>query len=56
MKTILYSIAFIILFCSLTSCTVEEMPNDSNIKNQNSISAKEGDIVPPPIIPNNPKP
>ena len=49
MKTILYSIAFITLFCSLTSCTVEEMPSNSLVVNQTSISAKDGDIDPPPI-------
>ena len=55
MKTILYSIAFITLFCSLTSCTAEEMPNDNNIKNQTSISNKDGDII-PPAFPSPPKP
>ena len=56
MKNLISSIAFITLFCSLTSCTVEEMPSNSLVVNQTSISAKDGDIVPPPIIPNNPKP
>lgn len=55
MKTILYSIAFITLFSFLTSCTAEEMPNDSNIKNQTSISNKDGDII-PPAFPSPPKP
>ena len=56
MKTILYSIAFITLFCSLTSCTVEEMPSNSLVVNQTSISTKEGDIDPPKLPPQNPKP
>lgn len=51
MKNLISSIAFITLFCSLTSCTVEDMPTNSSVVNQTSISAKDGDIVPPIVIP-----
>lgn len=53
-KSLFYAMAFITLLSSLTSCTVEEMPTNSLVVNQTSISAKDGDIDPPVNIP--PKP
>ena len=49
MKKLIYSIAFLTLATTLTSCTADEMPSSKLIENQIATSAKDGDIVPPAI-------
>lgn len=56
MKNLISSIAFITLFCSLTSCTAEDIQAENTIQNQISISAKDGVIDPPPPIKGNTPP
>lgn len=51
MKKLIYSIAFLTLATTLTSCTAEDLPTNNPIENQISTSAKEGDIVPPKDTP-----
>ena len=54
MKKILYSIAFITLLASLTSCTADEIQPVKKTE-PTTISAKDGDIAPPPTpTPNKP--
>lgn len=42
-KTLLFSIAFLTLLASLTSCTVDHLPDEKQV----SGSSKVGDINPP---------
>ena len=56
MKKLIYSIAFLTLVITLTSCTVDELPTNNPNVNQISTSAKEGDIDPPPKTPIPPLP
>ena len=51
MKKLIYSIAFLTLATTLTSCTADEMPSSKLIENQIATSAKDGDIVPPKDTP-----
>ena len=54
MKKILYSIAFITLLASLTSCTADEIQPVKKTE-PTTISAKDGDIAPPSTPPTTPK-
>lgn len=47
MKNLILFIACISLFSSLTSCTAEDLPSKNPVKNQTSVSGKDGDIDPP---------
>ena len=49
MKKFIYFIAFITLLASLTSCTADELQPVKKTE-PTSISAKDGDFVPPIII------
>ena len=50
MKKFIYSIAFITLLSSLTSCTADELQPVKKTE-PTTISAKDGDITPPPAPP-----
>ncbi len=54
-KTILFSFAFATLVSLFASCTADELPTKTLTKQQ-TISAKDGEIVPPPPPIPNPKP
>jgi hypothetical protein len=49
-KTLLFSIAFLTLLATVTSCTADDLPNGQKI----SSSANVGDII-PPVYPNPPR-
>lgn len=55
MKKLIYSIAFLTLVTTLTSCTADELPTTNPIKQQTTM-AKDGVIVPPVTVPPPPPP
>lgn len=55
MKYLIYSIAFLTLLASLTSCTADEIQETNNTTisqtNTNPTYGKDGDIIPPIQLP-----
>lgn len=52
MKKLIYSIAIITLFSTVTSCTVDELePVKKTNTTSTSTFSKDGDIIPPPPVP-----